>query len=189
MCSLTIGKKFPLKKVNKQAFFVNSQLGWIKFWASDYYLSLLINGLLTFFFLEAQSAPKNFSYILLPLIKLLQLLFALAYRNQCYFPIFICLFLGKFRTKRDDKSSRFVLNSRWHLSKCILSVHSMFLDSKWAISSSQNMRIVPPFSTVLPKQLNLIARTSQSPSLFLAIPPYYWHCFWILQTSSKLGQC
>ena len=113
----------------------------------------------------------------MPLIKLLQLLFVLAYLNQCYFPIFICLFLGKFRTKRDDKSSRFVLNSRWHLSKCILSVHSMFLDGKWAISSSQNMQIVPPFSTVLPKQLNLIARTSQSPSLFLAIPPYYWHCF------------
>ena len=113
----------------------------------------------------------------MPLIKLLQLLFALAYRNQCYFPIFIFLFLGKFRTKRDDKSSRFVLNSRWHLKKCILSVLSMFLDSKWAISSSQNMRIVPPFSTVLPKQLHLIARTSQLPSLFLAITLYYWHCF------------
>ena len=66
----------------------------------------------------------------------------------------------------------------------------MFLDSKRAISSSQNMRIVPPFSTVLPKQLHLIARTSQSPSLFLAIIARTIDIvFWILQTSSELGQC
>ena len=54
------------------------------------------------------------------------------------FPIFNCLFLGKFRRLRDVRFCSYSPNSRCCPSSCILDVLAIFLGISSRISSSQN---------------------------------------------------
>ena len=70
-----------------------------------------------------------------------------------------------------QQSGRYSFNSRCHPFSCILAFLAMFLGSSSAISSSRNVRNVPPFHTVLlfvssTKTTQTLPRAPRLPFLF-----------------------
>ena len=107
-------------------------------------------------------------------------------QSMLIFPVFNCLFLGKFRRLRDVRFCGYSPNSRCCPSSCILAVLAIFLGISSPISSSQNAwNVLSLNCTALPKKCNLISDFS----------PIFWQSCCSIeviihrsQTSSKFGQ-